>query len=1054
MFNTNNNSMKNTRIKRRWGLRTAILLAVLFSLGEITPLQAASITANASFQSQSKTVKVTIVDSQGTPLPGASIMVVGSDKGTTTNANGEATINVKPSDAIECTFVGMQKQVIAVQDQTSIKVVLSENNQKIDEVVVVAFGSQKKTTVTSSIAQVDNKVLQNRPVGNVSSALQGQVAGVTVTQSSGKPGENANIIIRGVGSLNSGTAPLVIIDGVPGTLSMVNPNDVESTSVLKDASASALYGARAANGVILITTKQAKQGKTVVNYNGYIGFQEPTELFKEADAYNYANAYNLANMYDVITASAPNFDPSKKIYTDKELEDWKTGKVASTDWRKELFKKNGFTQSHYVNVSGGINVENLSLKNSLSVGYYGQQGNLANTNYDRYNVRYNGEIKTKKITIGSTIGIGYSNSKEPTSYDVGDYKAIINAVNRQKPTEPVKDDNGNWNVTTATKDTRNPVRMAEEGGTAESKTYNILGNLNIKYNFTKDLALKFTNGANITTNNGESFANSLKWAGSSDINPNLSNKSNYRDIHYMQQLDLSYTKNFGSHNISGIVGGQQEFHEFENMWLSRKNFVNNSSSSMQLGADEGKDNYSEKYDWGIMGVFGRINYDYDRKYLLEANVRYDGSTRLTPGKNWDLFPSASIGWRISEEEFMKPYKHIISELKFRGGIGSLGNQNLPSIGDNNFNSQYYPYQAVIGSEGSFVFGDNIVKTLSVVQDPNTTFKWETTTTTDLGLVGTLYDGLINFEVTYFNKRTNGMLMTKEVSTVNGGKNYVSNMGSMKNYGWEFSLGMNKTTAQGIKIYANGNLSYLTNELTDLGGQKLPPNGVYLNQVGSRMNSYYLYISDGLLTKKEFLDPSVPKLSGQKYGDSKIKDLNKDGKINQADKVLIDKTPTPKWIYGINFDVSYKGLGIAGMLQGAADYYKYLGASVGYGFNSGYSVTKWAIDNSYNPLVDENNYDTQLPRLSIKNSINNTYPSDRWLFNCSYIRLKNLQVYYNLPSNLTGKIGISQAKVYLSGQNLYTLSSLPKDLGIDPEIGSATGGYPLVKTITMGVDITF
>lgn len=221
-----------------------------------------------------------------------------------------------------------------------------------------------------------------------------------------------------------------------------------------------------------------------------------------------------------------------------------------------------------------------------------------------------------------------------------------------------------------------------------------------------------------------------------------------------------------------------------------------------------------------------------------------------------------------------------------------------------------------------------------------------------------------------------------------------------------------------------------------------------------MNSYFVYLSDGLLTKEEFLDPNVKKLSGQKYGDSKIKDLNKDGKINQDDRVLLDKTSTPKWIYGFNFDVSYKGLGIAGMLQGAADYYKYLGASVGYGFNSGYSVTQWAINNSYNPLVDENNYNTQLPRLSVKNTVNNTYPSDRWLFNCSYLRLKNLQVYYNLPANLLGKVGISNAKMYLSGQNLYTISSLPKDLGIDPEIGSATGGYPLVKTITMGVDITF
>ncbi|HRZ98555.1 MAG TPA: TonB-dependent receptor, partial [Paludibacter sp.] len=312
---------------------------------------------------------------------------------------------------------------------------------------------------------------------------------------------------------------------------------------------------------------------------------------------------------------------------------------------------------------------------------------------------------------------------------------------------------------------------------------------------------------------------------------------------------------------------------------------------------------------------------------------------------------------------------------------------------------------------------------------------------------------------YFKKQTTNMLMMTQVSSTHGGLPFVANVGSMRNYGVEFELGFNKTTASGFTISTNGNLTYMTNKLTDLGGQDLAPEGVYRNMVGHPVYSYYLYQNDGLLTKADFENPATVLLKGQKWGDQKIKDVSglagiPDGVITADDRVNTDKSSTPKWLFGLNFDVSYKGFGVAGMLQGATDYYKYLGGSVGYGFNSGYSTTQWTIDNSYNPLVDENNYDTRLPRLSTTNTINNNFPSDKFLFNCSYVRLKNLQFYYNIPSELCKMCKISNVKVYFSGQNLYTLSALPKALGVDPEIGSATGGYPLVKIATLGLNINF
>ena len=1013
---------------------------------------------------QQEKITGTVTDQQGAPLPGVTVIVKGTSQGTITDVDGNYQFTSLPENAVLIfSFVGMRSREIPVAGKQMINIALEEETIGINEVVAVAFGTQLKQTMTSSVTQVDSKALENRPVGNVASALQGQASGVIITQSSGQPGQTASIKIRGVGSLQSGTDPLVIIDGIPGTLSMVNPNDVESISVLKDAAACSLYGARAANGVILVTTKRGKLGKLTVSYSGYVGYQDPTELFKEAGAYDYANAYNTALMYDAITRTNPDFNSSRKVFTDSELEDWKSGKVPGTNWRKELFDKNGFTQSHSVNISGGISQDNISLKNNMSFGYLQQKGNVVHTNYERYSIRENGELKWNKFTTSVSLGLSYTAANEPTSAAVGSLSSIISAVNRQRPVDPVKTDDGDWNIT-ATNDTRNPVRQAYEGGKSNTDRYNVLANITLGYDIAKGLSVNFTNGINYLQSNNSAFNNELTWYDGTITGPNSSTKSNYRDIHYLQQLDMNYRRSFEKHNFSLMLGGQQEYHTYSYLEASRMNYINNSSGSLQLGSVDGLDNSSTDYDWGLMGVFGRLNYDFNKKYLLEINFREDGSSRLSPGKNWDFFPSASAGWRISEEPFMEQVKPVLSELKIRGSYGVLGNQNLPGS-DNN--ALYYSYQSIVGSAydasywGSlyYVFGGSLVNPMTIVQDPNTTITWEKTSILDFSADGSLWNGLFTFNLGYFNKKTTGMLMTKTVSSVHGGKDYVDNIGEMRNYGVEFEMGFHKSTKSGFDINANGNLSYMTNKILDLGGQDLAASGVTKNAVDYPLNAYYLYKNDGLLTKSEFLDNSYTLLNGQKYGDQKIKDLSgdegvPDGKINASDKVMTKKTSTPKWLYGMNFDVSWKHIGIAGMLQGAAGYYKYLGSSVGYGFNSGYSITQWTIDHSYDPLVDENNYRTRLPRVSASNTINNTYPSDRFLFKCSYVRLKNIQLYYNIPEKILQPWMISNMRVYFSGQNLFTLTALPKALGIDPEISSATASYPLVKVITFGLDITF
>ncbi len=1002
----------------------------------------------------SKKVSGRVTDTKGEPLPGVTVAIKGTTTGTITDLNGNYHFNNLPKNAVlQFSFIGMQKMLVVVGNHSVINLTMKETSTALSQVVVVAYGTQQKATITSSVSVVKPDVLKDRPNYTLSTALEGQAAGVNVVQSSGQPGAVASISIRGVGSLQSGTSPLVIIDGVPGSLGMVNPNDVASISILKDAAASALYGSRAANGVILVTTKHAKVNKIAVSYTGYVGYQTPTELFQEANAYNYAKAYNEATMFDLITPTNLTFNTSKEPYTQQQLDDWKSGKSPSTDWRKALFSQSGFTQSHFINVSGGINNNKASLKNDFSFGYMEQLGNVVNTSFNKFTLHNNSDLIWGRFNAELSLGIVSDKTLQPTSLAVGNLYAIINAVNRQSPTEPIKDANGNWNVT-ATNDTDNPIRQAKEGGSNDAKLYNILLNMNASYTLLDNLVIKFTNGVNYTSNYDNQFLNQLVWSTGMVTGPNKSDMSNYLKIYYMQNLNISYNKTLGKHHFKAIVGGEQEVENYNYMDMTRRNYINNSLGSMQLGSITGLTNYSEGFSWALQSLFGRLNYNYNNKYMLEFDFREDGSSRLSPSKRWGFFPSVSGGWQISKESFMSSLKPVISDLKLRASYGVLGNQELPGSTPN---ALYYRDASIIGPDPNgwaYVFGDNTINFMALLQSPNNILTWERTAITDIGLDGSLYNQKLTFTFDYFNKETRGILMTKEVSDVNGGGSYVANIGKMKNYGLEVTLGYAQHFSNGIILNLNGNFTAMGNKILNLGGQNLPQRGVYKNTVGYPLNAYYLYVSDGLVTKADFTNPNFKLLPGQLWGDQIIKDVNGDGVINSSDQVMTHKSSTPKYLFAFNFNVSYKGFGISGMLQGAADYYKYLGASVGYGFNSGYSITKWTIENSYNPYTSPDNYNTRLPRLSIDNSINNTYPSTMFLFNSSYVRLKNLQIYYDFQQSLLKRLKIKGLRIYLSGQDLFTISKLPKALGIDPEIGSATGGYPLVKIFTTGLNVSF
>lgn len=1015
-------------------------------------------------------------DAANKPLEDVSIVNQRTRKGTITDGNGAFSLDVEKGDVLIVSRVGYASQNITINDETNYTIQLTRSvDDKLGDVVVVAFGNKQKKTLVESISVVDESVLKNRPVNNAISALQGQVPGLNIVSSSGQPGVSpTTFTIRGAGSINSSTSPLVIIDGIQSTLSLIDPNDIESISVLKDASASSLYGARAANGVILVTTKKGKLGKISVAYNGYVGWQNPTDLFKEANAYDYANAFNEATMYDVLTPSSLNFDSSKIVFPIEKLNGWKNGTIGSSDWRKTLFDgNNGFTQSHYINLSGGMTHEDLTMRNSLSFGYLQQNGNVVNTDYKRYSIRTSNQIKWKRLETNLSIGLISDRRNEPSSKIVGDFGSIISAINRQRPVDSIRLSDGSWNIT-STNDTRNPVRQATEGGYYNPSNNNILVNANIAYNIWDNLTLKYTLGANYTFNNASTFQNQLAWYNGTTTGPNTSTMANYLDREMTQQVLLSYNKTIKRHHFDAIAGWEKIVHNYKSTSATVSNFVNNSSGSLGLGDPNNQTNTSVYYKYVLNGVFGRLNYDYDKKYLVEFNFRRDASSRLTPSNNTDFFPSTAIGWRLSEESFWNGLKHVLPEFKLRASYGTLGNQDVASnatIVNNNY--KYYSYNSIIapvyanglGYNLASVFDGTIYSAYTLVQNPNNILRWERTTVTDVAIDGALFSPNLTFTIDYFNKRTNRLFLMQQVSDVNGvtptvGVNvttaFPANLGSMYNRGLEFSVGYSHNNTNGFGYSLNANYTYMTNKITDLGGQNVVQIGQTKNTVGYPVNAYYLYVNDGLLTKDEFVNQKSqdPILSGQKWGDQRIKDIVVDGKITAADQVMLNKSGAPKQLFGLNFDFHYKAVGIAGMLQGAADYYKYLGASVGYGFNSGYSITDWTIQNSYNPLINPDNYNTKLSRVSISNTINTTYPSTMYLFNSSYFRLKNLQVYYDLPATYLQKIHMKNLRIYASGQNLFTWSKLPKALGIDPEVSSATAGYPLVKIYTVGLNVSF
>ena len=1016
--------MQNTYFTNARLLMLSVLLA-----GGMKPVFAApdaSVNKVVEINDQQKqTVKGTVKDANGDPIIGATVKVKGSTGGTVTDIDGKFTLDAPAGAELEVSSIGYLKQIVKAKG--NIAIVLKDDSQTLDELVVVGYGVQKKENLTGAVASMNAEKLATRPVSSLSSALAGEMAGVTAVQTSGAPGgQNASITVRGQNSVNA-ASPLVIVDGVPGSMNVINPAEIESVTVLKDAASAAIYGVQAANGVILITTKKGKTGKTTVSYNATFSWSSLLAKLDLVDAYGYAYLYNEAYLNDHPGAAKP--------FSDETVEKYRTGQLPSTDWYKEALTGSGFEHQHNLSLSGG----NEKTTYNMYLGYLSQDGVTKDIDYNRINARMNITSQINKyITLGLNAS-GYRGTKQDAW---AGYTQVIQGMSRSHPTDPVYDEDGNFKYVGVD----NPVAVQGRDKTGWKKTIDqevfLIGSAEIKP--IKDLSIKGVYSWRNWTQDQLGFKKTWGY-GTYNSGQREGYVRNYNYDYLTGQILVNYNKSFGDHNL-GVLAGMESYDvKYRYVTADRKGGGNNNldSSLNTLDASSQK-NKNGGTEMTRLSYFGRLQYNYAGKYLFEANVRRDASSRFPKNSRWGTFPAFSAGWRISEEAFMKNIDWL-SNLKLRLGWGKTGNEELKS-------DDLYPAVPTY-AYGSYMFGNSLYSTAYESRLVNDQLKWATVTNYELGIDAGFLNNKLTMELSVYKKKTNDMLLYLPLQGVIGLSAPAQNVGSVENRGFELVLGHNNRIGKDWSYNLSLNMGYNKNEIIDMAGTDGPIDNGYggtddtqWNIEGYGVSSYYGYVADGLFRTEEELKKGPLRTGNEKLGDIRYKDLDDDGKITAADRKIIGNK-MPKWTGGFNFRVGYKNFELSGLLQGAFDAKRYYNGEASYAFFNNASCL-----NKHWDRWSEENPNGNFPRLSLTSQTNYAF-SSFWLQDASYVRMKNLTLAYTLPSEVISRIGLSFAQVYLTGENLFTISGLDK--GLDPESGNSRGwSYSNVRKISCGLKLTF
>jgi len=973
-----------------------------------------------------------VTDEKGEGMPGVSVLIKGTQKGTVTDIDGKFSMELPDGPVVlVVSFVGYNSQEVEVLNQSGVNVNLQPENKYLEEVVVVGYGTQKKVNLTGSVSVINSEDLVKRPVGQTSSALQGAVPGLTVTQSSGQPGRDGGTMrIRGIGTTGDSN-PLVIVDGVESNINNIDPNEIESVSVLKDASSAAIYGSRAANGVILITTKRGSAKGFSVNYNMYAGWQSATD---KPDIVNGLDHMNLINEAYTNTGRSP-------LYSEQMLQEYTAGRATDpdrfpdTDWQKLSMTENGFMQSHYVGVTGGT--DRVKVLGSLS--YLDQNGVIPNTNFKRYNLRINTDAKiTDKLSTSMDIFLRRTDLTEPSSGTGYIFHWMRRIPANQAGVLSTGQYGEGWNGD-------HPLARAKDGGLNRENAVSSIINLNLKYQPVSWLTANLFYSPKFNLPHTKSFSNTIqtyRWDGSASYaipSRNSMEERMSREWYNNLRATVAVDKMVGDgHKFDVLAGFQQE--DQRDNWISayREVFLLPDYQEINSGNRANERTGGSAEHWSLRSFFGRVNYNYKEKYLFEANARYDGSSRFAKGNKYAVFPSFSAGWRIIEEPFMKDLSSAITDLKLRASWGKLGNQNLVD----GRNPILYPFAAFVGIGNSNYAFDNQIYTGSALNEmANPNIKWETTTVSNVGVDLNLWSKL-NFSFEYYQRRTTDILLRLDIPKIIGLTAPYQNAGIVENKGWDMSVAY-RNRAGDFNYSVAANISDVKNKVVDMRGVLRTDRQV--NNEGHPIGSFYGYIADGFFQSQAEVDAHATQFGNVAAGDIRYKDLNNDGVINNFDQQVIG-SPIPRFTYSSNIDLDYKGISLSFFLQGVGKADGYLAGHGIMPFFEGSTIQEYQRD-SWRP----DNTGAEFPRLAFNES-NNIQNSSFWLKNASYLRLKNVQLGYRFPQSML-KDKIQSLRIYTSGQNLFTMDKFWPGFDVEAPVGNA-GFYPQMKVYTIGLDVRF
>jgi TonB-dependent starch-binding outer membrane protein SusC len=978
-----------------------------------------------------------VVNSSGEPLSGASVRLKGDNTGTSTDINGRFSLNTSATKGtLIISFIGYALQEIAFNGNADIKVTMIQQDTRVDEVVVIGYGSVKKADVTGSVSSVSSeKLTQVKAVSNVAQALQGQAAGVQVNQGSGQPGEGMKIQIRGTNSIGAGNSPLYVVDGFPlsGLTASLNPNDIASVDVLKDASATAIYGSRGANGVIIITTKKGRAGKIKVSYDGYYGVQT---LRKKIDLINASEFAQLQN--EVATN-----DNMPLPWTSSQVDSLK-GK--GYDWQDMVYKA-APVQDHNLAFSGG----NDNTKYYASFGYFDQDGIIQNSNYRRLSFRINLDQKiTNKLSLTTALGLQQERYFQ-ANYVNADYGGVPFQTMVMPATQGVYDPTGNYTIFSGvTWGQTNPVGMAKEQWNP-ANSIRIIGNAAFTYEIINGLKLRSSVGIDANYGKSDGFNPPTITFGQPG---GVASKSYNNRSSFVNENTLNYLTRFGLHNLDVLAGitYQADKSEFLNSG-SASGFISTIYQNNNIQSATNQARPSTGYsDNKLASYIGRINYNYDGKYFATLTGRYDGSSVFGDNNKFAFFPSAAVAWKISEEDFLKNNR-LITDLKLRASYGSSGNQAI------------VPYQTLPGIGNVNVVFNNQITTGNFLNSlDNRNLKWETTTVFDIGFDLGLWHNRVQLTADYYNKKTNDLLLSVTLPPSSGFGSATQNVGAVQNRGFEFQINSKNIEGKNFTWSSTLTFSKNNNKILDLGKDALGGQIIYKEVsaggnwfpmlIGKPMSQLYGQTVTGVYqTDEEAVKNGEPQ---KKAGEYKFLDYNKDGVVNDDDKHVLTNM-NPKFTFGFNNTFTYKNFDLSLLFVGSVgndivnEFRKY-----NLTVNGNWTVTQETFDNRWKGAGTSNTIDKP---SSLSMQYTRDYANSLWVENGSYIKLRDITLGYTIPVAVTNRIKISAIRIYVSAQNYLTITSYS---GYDPEISWASsivngwdrGNYPSMKSITGGVKVNF